>query len=70
MGFGRTLARLITICDLLLDDSLPWLHPGAKRAPVPVRPSRHEALLARYAADLAELSAAVAERTGEGPAGA
>lgn len=69
-GFGRTLARLITICDLLLDDSLPWLHPGAKRAPVPVRPSRHEALLARYAADLAELSAAVAERTGEGPAGA
>jgi hypothetical protein len=69
-ALGRTLARLITICDLLLDDSLPWLYPGAKRAPVPVRPSRNEALLARYAADLVELSAAVAARTGEGPAGA
>ena len=64
--FGRTLARLLTICDLLLDDSLPWLHPGAKRAPVPVRPSRHEALLARYADDLAELTAALAERTSGG----
>jgi hypothetical protein len=69
-ALGRTLARLITICDLLLDDSLPWLHPGAKRAPVPVRPSRHEALLARYAGDLAELTAAVAEKTGAGSTGA
>ena len=48
-GARRTLARLVTICDLLLDDSLPWLHPGAKRPPVPVRPSRHEALLDRRA---------------------
>lgn len=69
-ALGRTLARLVTICDLLLDDSLPWLFPGAKRAPVPVRPSRHEALLARYATDLAELTAAVAEKTGEGSSGA
>lgn len=69
-ALGRTLARLITICDLLLDDSLPWLYPGAKRAPVPVRPSRHEALLTRYADDLAELRSAVAERTGEGLPGA
>ncbi len=65
-ALGRTLARLVTICDLLLDDSLPWLYPGAKRAPVPVRPSRHEALLARYADDLAELSAALADRSPEG----
>jgi len=56
---GLMLARLVTICDLLLDDSLAWLHPGAKRAPVPVRPSRHEALLDRYAAALGELTAPV-----------
>ncbi len=69
-ALGRTLARLVTVCDLLLDDSLPWLHPGAKRAPVPVRPSRDEGLLTRYASDLAELAAAVAERTpDQGPAG-
>lgn len=49
------LARLLGVCDLLLDDSLMWLHPGAKRAPVPVRPSRNEALLALHADALAEL---------------
>ena len=27
-ALGRTLARLLTVCDLLLDDSLVWLHPG------------------------------------------
>lgn len=69
-ALGRTLARLVTICDLLLDDSLPWLHPGAKRAPVPVRPSRHEALLARYAGDLEELTAALAAKTVDGATGA
>ncbi len=43
------LARLVTVCDLLLDESLKWLYPGAKVAPTPRRASRHEALLARYA---------------------
>lgn len=52
---GLMLARLLGVCDLLLDDSLVWLHPGAKRAPVPVRLSRNEALLDRYAGALAEL---------------
>lgn len=56
-AMGLMLARLITVCDMLLDDSLRWLHPGAKRAPVPVRPSRHEALLDRYAEALGELNA-------------
>lgn len=65
-ALGRTLARLITVCDLLLDDSLVWLHPGAKRAPVPVRPSRQEALLTRYAADLVELTAPMGDPSMEG----
>lgn len=56
-ALGIALARLITVCDLLLDDSLKWLHPGAKLPPTPVRPSRHEALLARYADRLGELVA-------------
>ena len=54
-ALGLMLARLLGVCDLLLDDSLVWLHPGAKRAPVPVRPPRNEALLDRYAGALAEL---------------
>ena len=60
-ALGLTLARLVTVCDLLLEDSLAWLHPGAKRAPVPVRPPRNEALLERHAAALAELTAPVAD---------
>ena len=55
-ALGMALVRLLTVCDLLLDDSLKWLHPGAKVAPVPARPSRHEALLARYADRLGELA--------------
>ncbi|MFN8621256.1 MAG: YbjN domain-containing protein [Chloroflexota bacterium] len=58
-ALGVCLARVVTICDLLLDDSLAWLHPGAKRAPVPIRPSRHEALLERYADAVAELTVAL-----------
>ncbi len=56
-ALGVALARLVTVCDLLLDDSLKWLHPGAKAAPTPKRPSRHEALLSRYAVQLGELTA-------------
>ena len=47
----------MTVCDLLLDESLKWLFPGAKVAPVPKRPGRHAALLARYADRLGELAA-------------
>ena len=56
-SLGLTLARLVAICDLLLDDSVTWLWPGARRPPVPLRSSRHEALLDRYAQHLAELTA-------------
>ena len=58
---GVALARLVTVCDLLLDDSIKWLFPGAKSAPVPKRPSRHEGLLARYADQLGELTAPAAD---------
>ncbi len=53
---GLTVARLLAICDLLLDDSVAWLWPGAKRAPDPGRPSRQAALLERYAGRLRELT--------------
>ncbi len=56
-ALGVALARLVTVCDLLLDESLKWLFPGAKVAPTPKRPSRHGALLARYADRLGELAA-------------
>ncbi len=56
-SLGLTLARLLAICDLLLEESVRWLWPGAKRAPMPDRPSRQAALLDRYAPHLAELAA-------------
>jgi hypothetical protein len=56
----------VTVCDLLLDESLKWLYPGAKAAPAPTRPSRHEALLTRYADRLGELVTPRADA--EGPA--
>lgn len=60
---GRTLARLLFVCDLLLEDSLVWLHPGARKVPPMPGPSRQAALLDRHADALAELSAAVAALT-------
>jgi len=58
---GLALARLVTVCDLLLDESIKWLFSGAKVAPVPKRRSRHEAFLARYAEHLGELVAPAVE---------
>jgi len=55
-SLGLTVARLLAICDLLLDDSVRWLWPGAKQAPTPDRASRDAALLDRYAPELAELA--------------
>ena len=70
-ALGMALARLVMVCDLLLDESLKWLYPGAKVAPATKRPSRHEALLDRYADRLGELVAPIAEPEGpEGPEGA
>jgi len=60
-ALGMALARLVTVCDLLLDESLKWLFPGAKVAPTPKRVSRHVALLARYADRLGELMTPVAD---------
>jgi hypothetical protein len=54
---GLTIARLLAICDLLLDESVHWLWPGARQAPEPTRPSRQAALLDRYATRLSELMA-------------
>jgi len=60
-SLGLTVARLVTVCDLLLDESARWLWPGAKAAPAPATgPSPHEAFLQRYADQLAELVAPAA----------
>jgi len=64
-ALGVALARLVTVCDLLLDESLKWLFPGAKVAPVPKRPGRHVALLARYADRLGELVAPAPDVAGD-----
>ncbi len=62
---GVTLARLLAVCDLLLDESLHWLWPGGRRpAGDPDRVSRHAALLERYDDELGEL---VGTRSGEEP---
>lgn len=52
---GLMLARLIGVCDLLLDESVHWLWPGAKAAPSADGPGRNDVLLDRYADELAEL---------------
>jgi hypothetical protein len=60
-GVGLMLARLVAVCDLLLDDSVHWLWPSAKRAPVVEGPGRNVGLLDGFAAELAELSVGEAE---------
>jgi hypothetical protein len=61
-ALGLTVARLVTICDLLFDDSVRWLWHGAKAPPQPPPgPSPHAAVLDRYADQLAELTAPAAE---------
>lgn len=52
---GLTLCRLLAVCDLTLDRSLAWLHPGSKSAPAMGRPSRQAGLFERYADELREL---------------
>ena len=54
-ALGLALARLLAICDLLLDESARWLWPGGRRPrQAPGRP-RNEPLLDRYATELGEL---------------
>jgi hypothetical protein len=57
-ALGRTIVRLLAVCDLLLADSVQWLWPGRRGPPPQERPSRHEHLFARFAADIPELLAA------------
>ena len=64
---GLLLARLLGVCDLLLDESVHWLWPGAKDAPEPVGAGRNERLLDRYADELAELSLPSAAMPLDGP---
>ena len=52
---GATVCRLLAICDLTHERSLPWLYPGVRRVPAMGRPSRQAALFERYADELAEL---------------
>jgi hypothetical protein len=55
---GRSICRLLAVCDLTHERAAAWLYPGARGAPTMDRPSRQEALFERYADDLAELLAA------------
>ena len=54
-ALGAALARLLAVCDLCFADSFVWIAPQAKKVPVPSRPSRHLALLERYADAIGEL---------------
>jgi hypothetical protein len=63
---GVAICRLLAVCDLLLDGSVRWLWPGAKKAPGMGRESRQESLFVRYEAELMELlPAAVADDSGK-----
>ena len=64
---GRTLARLVAVCDLLHKESATFLGDWARP-----RPGPPTALLTRYAADIAELEApdeavALEADAGDGP---
>ena len=65
---GRTLARLVSVCDLLHEESASFLGDQAK-----LTPTMPTALLERYAAEIAELEtpsdAAQPERPAADPEG-
>ncbi len=52
---GVAIARLLAICDQLLEDSADWLWIGGRIPPTGDRVSRQVQLFARYADRLAEL---------------
>jgi hypothetical protein len=52
---GLALARLVSVCDLLLDESVRWIWPRAKSAPEPEGEPANAELLRRYADRLGEL---------------
>jgi hypothetical protein len=56
-ALGMALARMVGVCDRLLDESADWLWIGGKPpAGYTERQSRNESLLGRYREQLAELS--------------
>lgn len=59
-GLGRTVARLVAVCDLLHEASAGFLGQGAAASPGPAEPPRPSPLLERFAADLVELAASPA----------
>jgi hypothetical protein len=62
---GLAVARLLAVCDLLLDESIRWLWPGAKKPPPMGRASRQAALFVRYAEGLEELLGGSEAASGE-----
>jgi hypothetical protein len=58
-AIGRTLARLVAVCDLLADESADFLGQPTPLRPPQARPTDPPPsdLLDRYAADIAELTA-------------
>jgi Putative bacterial sensory transduction regulator len=65
---GTMLARLLGVCDLLLDESRHWLEAAGKRAAEPSGTGRNAALLERHAAILDELAPSVPEEADAGSA--
>ena len=64
-SLGVAICRLLAVCDLTLDDSIRWLWPGVKKAPVMDRPSNQSALFERYAEAVRELLGDAAISLGE-----
>lgn len=64
---GLALARLVGMCDLLLDASRHWIWPLGSQPAAP-KGARPSALLERYAEQLAELTPAPPEPAGTGAA--
>jgi hypothetical protein len=54
---GLALARLLAICDLLLDESARWLWPGGRMPRDSGAPRRNQKLFERYERALGELLA-------------
>lgn len=53
---GEALARLLAVCDLLVDETEAWIWPGGRRPPGPGAATPGAALIDRYAARLGELA--------------
>ena len=56
-GLGLALARIVGIADQLLEESAGWLWIGGRMPDHSARQSRNEAFLARFDAQLGELTA-------------